>query len=139
MISVNAMMKISAFENAIPLLKNMLKYLDDLADDMEHDRIRLEATVKLGLCYRNTIGWGSKIPMDLFTEANQLSKKIQCFDYMDTITYCIWIYYFMQIDLDKYRPDKGIREFDRSADRLYYAYQYPLLDRRFQEAKIISS
>ena len=101
MISVNAMMKISAFENAIPLLKNMLKYLDDLADDMEHDRIRLEATVKLGLCYRNTIGWGSKIPMDLFTEANQLSKKIQCFDYMDTITYCIWIYYFMQIDLDK--------------------------------------
>lgn len=114
---------------------------------MEHDRIRLEATVKLGLCYRNTIGWGSKIPMDLFTEANQLSKKIQCFDYMDTITYCIWIYYFMQIDLDKCVDlcEKNIAQTKESENliglqtRLYYAYQYPLLDRRFQEAKIISS
>lgn len=101
MISVNSMIKISAFENAIPLLSNVLKYLDDLPKDIEHDKIRLEATVKLGLCYRNTIGWGSKIPMDLFTEAQLLSQKIECFDYMDTIIYCIWIYHFMQIDLDK--------------------------------------
>lgn len=101
LITVNSMMKISAFENAISLLLNVLKHLDELPDDYDHSKIRLETIVKLGLCYRNTLGWGSKVPMELFTEAKILSKKLHLFDYIDTILYCIWIYYFMQIELDK--------------------------------------
>lgn len=95
-ITVDKMLEISAFREASSLITKVLEQYPIEIDD----HTRLTYTAKQCLCIRSTKGWGSPITKHWYEQAEILSKKTSCFDYIDIILFGQWAIYLIKLDLD---------------------------------------
>lgn len=94
-ITVDKMIGIAAFKEALILITKVLEQFPIEIDD----RIRLDYTIKQCLCFRSTKGWANQKTIYWYTQAEILSNKISCFDYMDIILFGQWTINLVKLDL----------------------------------------
>lgn len=96
-ITVDQMLAVSGFLEASVLLD---KALGEFARQMD-DHTRLRFLVKQGLCYRSVKGWASEDTGRLYVEAEELSRKLGCDDYIEIILFGQWTICLVKLQLDR--------------------------------------
>lgn len=96
-ITVDQMLAVSGFLEASVLLD---KALGEFIGKMD-DPIRLRFIVKQGICYRSIKGWANEDTERLYIEAEELSRKLGCDDYMEIILFGRWTIGLVKLQLDR--------------------------------------
>lgn len=95
--TLDQMMKVSGYQEASVLLGRMLGQYVGLMD--EPTRLRL--TVKQCLCFRTVKGWANRETGQMYLEAEQLSEKLQCADYIEVLLFGRWTIALVKLELDR--------------------------------------
>lgn len=96
-ITVDQMLAVSVFLEASVLLDKVLREFTGVIDDYT----RLRFIVKQGLCYRSIKGWANEGTERLYAEADELSRKLGCDDYMEIILFGQWTICLVKLQLDR--------------------------------------
>ncbi|NDV84608.1 AAA family ATPase [Bacteroides sp. 51] len=98
-ITVNNMMRISAYQEASVLTKKAICFLDELPNDEKHLKVRLYFQVQLCTCAQSTKGWGDPEVKDIFQKAKELSEKLNELEYMGIILFGLWSIHLAKLEL----------------------------------------
>ena len=102
-ITVDSMMRLSAYGKAATLIKKALGFLKDMPQSSETRRETLYFTVRLCICYRDIKGWGDPEVEWLYDQAWNLCVEKQDFENIDIVIVLFgkWTIYLVKLDLDQ--------------------------------------
>lgn len=100
-ITVDSMMRISAYGKAATLVKKALGFLKDMPQSSETRRETLYFTIRLCICYRAIKGWGDPEVEWLYDQALDLCEENQDFENIDIVLFGKWTIYLTKLELDR--------------------------------------
>ncbi len=100
-ITIENMMRISAYQDATNLIKKGLSLLDGASEIQDREKEKLYFLVKLCICIRSTKGWGNAEVEEVHNQAAALSEKLEDYSYTGTIRFGIWAIQLAKLELDK--------------------------------------
>jgi len=100
LMAVDAMIRISAFREAIPVLENGLRYLDGEMEG-EYSLLKLQFLSKLCTCYYSVNGWGASETERIYKQLEQLRDSTGCRDYDEMIAFGLWTIHIVRLDFEQ--------------------------------------
>ena len=100
-ITVGSMIQLSAYTEAVSLIKKALIMLEEAEQTAETQKEKLHFLVQLCICYRSIKGWGKPEVRVLYERAKKLSKELREFEYINIILFGIWAIQLAKLNLDE--------------------------------------
>ena len=100
-ITVDSMMRLSAYGKAASLVKKALGFLKDMPQSSETRRETQNFTIRLCICYRSIKGWGDPEVERLCDQALDLCEENQDFENIDIALFGKWTFYLTKLDLNR--------------------------------------
>lgn len=99
-IAAGEMMRISAYNQAMPILEKALTLLDEeIKEDCSLAQLRIMAN--LCICYYSVKGWGASETEQIYRQLEALRDRTGCKDYDEMIAFGLWTIHFVRLDFAK--------------------------------------